>query len=139
MRKEVNDTSDEKELPLTEASWVKLVQERRLLLAYCADCGRHAVVPSSKCKACGSSNVAWKDASGKGTIYSYTITFVPPPQLATIAPYCAAVVDLEEGARVNAIITGVDAAALPRDLVGAKVELDFLELDGRVLLAFRRT
>ncbi len=124
--------------PFTEEQWVKYKQDRKLMYVECEDCRAKTCIPNPRCNVCGSTKLLWKESQGTGNIYTYTITFVPPPHLAAIAPYVAAVVTLEEGVRINGIINGVsNIEACPDDLIGKPVKLDFLELDGTSVIAFK--
>lgn len=123
--------------PFTIEYWKKQVAAGRLMFVECQACGHKTVIPAPRCNACGSHEQAWREAQGAGTIYTYTITFVPPPQLASIAPYVAAVVELAEGVRLNGVIQGADPTTLPEDLIGKPVEKAFLDVDGVPTVAFR--
>ncbi|OLS13385.1 MAG: hypothetical protein RBG13Loki_2981 [Promethearchaeota archaeon CR_4] len=124
--------------PFTEEQWLKFVQQKQLKFVECQDCHKMSVIPFAVCTTCGSRNITWKQASGQGSIYTYTITAVPPPELQAIAPYVAGVVELQEGLRINGIITGVENVnSYPADLVGKTVSIEFLELDRKSILAFR--
>ena len=124
--------------PFTEEQWLKYVQQKVLKFVECQNCHKKSIIPSAVCTKCGSRNVTWKQISGKGTIYTYTITVVPPPELQAIAPYAAGVIELAEGLRINGIITGVpDVGSFPSNLIGKAVTLDFLELDGKVVVTFK--
>jgi len=76
-----------------------------LRLQRCADCGPY-FYPRPACPGCGSSTVEWFTASGRATLYSYTITHRPAPGFE--APYAIAVVELAEGPRLMANIVGID-------------------------------
>jgi hypothetical protein len=126
------------QIPFTEEQWIKYSQEKELKIVECQNCGNKVIVPAPACKKCGSRDLAWKDTSGAGTIYTYTVTAVAPPELTAIAPYVAGIIDLEEGIKISAIITGVTLGSEPpEDLIGKPVQLDFLELEDRKVLAFR--
>ena len=54
----------------------------------------------------------WREASGVGTIYSFTETYVPIAGFEERTPYLLAMVELEEGVGVeSAQVRGVDAQA----------------------------
>jgi uncharacterized OB-fold protein len=44
--------------------------------------------------------VNWRNLSGQGRLYSYTINHVAPRKLRDQAPYAVGIVDLDEGVRV---------------------------------------
>ena len=61
--------------PEVKAFW-DATAEGKLLLPKCSDCSTLIWFPRPFCPSCGSLNVDWStQASGKGTIYSYTINY----------------------------------------------------------------
>lgn len=126
------------DVPFTEEQWIKFTQNKELKYIECQGCGARVITPAPSCKKCSSRDLAWKEVSGAGTIYTYTVTAVAPPELASIAPYVAAIVELAEGVKINGIITGVPLGATPPDdLIGKPVQLDFLDIEDRKVIAFR--
>jgi len=70
-------------------------------------CPRHGVFfyPRSVCPVCWGTDWEWEVLSGRGAIHSFTIDRVGhEPGLASGVPFCIALVDLAEGARVPANI-----------------------------------
>ena len=78
-------------------------KEGRLLLKSCLDCGAVHYYPRPFCPTCWSDNVEWIEASGKGTIYSYSVMRRAP------VPYAMANVTLAEGPRMMSRVEGIDA------------------------------
>ncbi|WP_329598229.1 Zn-ribbon domain-containing OB-fold protein [Streptomyces pseudovenezuelae] len=73
----------------------------RLLLRRCASCARTHHYPREFCPHCWSESVAWEPASGRATLYTWSVVHrndLPPFKDRT--PYVAAVVDLAEGPRM---------------------------------------
>ncbi|HVV19655.1 MAG TPA: Zn-ribbon domain-containing OB-fold protein [Pseudonocardiaceae bacterium] len=80
-----------------------------LRIQRCVDCGgKPFFYPRSTCPFCGSAAVEWFTASGRATLYSYTINHRPAPGFEDEAPYAIAVVQLAEGPRMMANIVGVE-------------------------------
>jgi uncharacterized OB-fold protein len=75
-----------------------------LRIQRCASCGLHQHYPRAICVHCGGVDLAFVTASGRGTVYSFTVIRqhgVPP--FKTRLPFVVATVDLDEaGARVLA-------------------------------------
>lgn len=92
----------------------------RLIIKSCLDCGKSYWYPRALCPACLSANTQWMDASGKGTIYSFTI-------MRTAAPYVLAMVELDEGVTM---LTNIVDAELDAIRVGARVKVEFRPSDG---------
>lgn len=85
-------------------------REDRLLLQRCRDCGVLRFFPRYLCTACGSEHVAWAEASGRGTVHSFTIVHRAAfPEFQARTPYVVALIDLEEGPRMMTNIVGRDA------------------------------
>ncbi|MEU2540151.1 Zn-ribbon domain-containing OB-fold protein [Streptomyces iakyrus] len=103
----------------------------RLLIRRCGACGRAHHYPREFCPHCWSEDVTWETASGRATLYTWSVVHrndLPP--FADRVPYVAAVVELAEGPRMMTEIVG---AALHRaghapDLSGgAELEVVFRE------------
>src|SRR6266540_1536103 len=74
--------------------------EGRLLLPRCEACQTVIWYPRSFCPVCGSNNVAWFEASGRGTIYSFTVNRLGRadlPDYRGVGRFVVAYVELEEG------------------------------------------
>jgi hypothetical protein len=120
---------------LDEAFW-RHCALRRLCFQRCDDCGAWRHLPRHACARCGSPRWSWRESSGRGRLFTWTVTHRPPhPSLAAAVPYVSAIVELEEGVRIVSTTDGVPAAALRVDLALA---LDWLALgDGTLLPIFR--
>jgi uncharacterized OB-fold protein len=66
---------------------------------------------------CGSSNVRWVSASGRGVIYSYTVIHQnKSPEFVQDTPYNVVVVQLAEGPRLMSTIVETGLAELRIDM-----------------------
>jgi uncharacterized protein len=93
--------------PETQPFWDGL-KERRLRLQKCADCGKVRHYPRPMCDACWSMNTDWIDATGSGTVHSWTIThYAFHPGWKGELPYILLTVDLPEGVRMNTQARGI--------------------------------
>ena len=109
------------------------VKEGQLLLRCCAGCGRLQHPPSPMCPACHSLKWTTRQASGRGTVYSWIVSHHPTE--ADELPRIVVLVDLEEGVRLVSNLQGV----APSDVRnGMEIELCFDEFDGVTLPQFRR-
>lgn len=92
-------------------------RQGKLLLQYCDQCQQHQFYPRLYCMHCGSTNVRWVSASGRGVIYSYTVIHQnKSPEFVQDTPYNVAVVQLAEGPRLMSTIVETDLAELRIDL-----------------------
>ncbi|MGH2493871.1 MAG: Zn-ribbon domain-containing OB-fold protein [Ktedonobacteraceae bacterium] len=88
-----------------------------LLLQYCETCQRYQFYPRLYCMQCGSDKLSWKQASGRGVIYSYTIIRQnKSPEFMHDTPYNVALIQLEEGPRLMSNIIDAAPDALRVDL-----------------------
>ena len=81
----------------------------KLLIQYCKDTGKPQFFPRPVSLANGKRNLEWREASGRGTVYSYTNTFSAWPGHEDRVPYMVALVELEEGVRILANLLNVKA------------------------------
>lgn len=116
----------------SRAFWNGL-KEGRLQLGYCRDCNRVHYYPRPFCPHCWSEAVELKPASGRGTLYTYSIVHVnDQPPFRDRLPYVAAMVDLEEGVRVSTNIVGCAHDALK---LGMRVTVRFQQVTEEVTIA----
>jgi len=127
------------DLPTVEAEtrpfW-DAAREGRLMIGRCRGCGKPHYYPRPFCPSCWSEDVALEQASGRGTLYTYSIVFnndLPP--FNTRLPYVAAIVDLEEGVRVSTNIVECDAKDLK---IGMAVKVEYREISPEITLPLFR-
>lgn len=97
--------------------------EDKLVIRKCNDCGTLHFMPRHLCPKCWSEDLSWIEASGKGTVHSFTvIRRASDPAFAPLVPYVVALIDLEEGPRMMANILGPDATNVS---IGDPVEVLF--------------
>lgn len=108
------------------------LKEHRLLLQRCIRCKTIRHYPRPVCARCHSMECDWVDASGKGTIHSWTIShhaFHPgfEPEL----PYVQVTVDLEEDVRMQGRLVDGDPGNLA---IGTAVEVVFTDVTSETTL-----
>jgi uncharacterized OB-fold protein len=121
--------------PETEEFWAA-TGEGRLLLRRCDDCGTVIWYPRAHCPACGGPHTSWIDASGKGTVYTFTVVHRSGVEgYRDVLPYIIAYVELDEGPRVLTNIVECDPASVE---VGMPVTAVFHDTgEGNALFRFR--
>ncbi len=126
-------------------SFEQFLKEEKLMGAKCKKCGALSLPPRPICTSCFGSDMEWFQFRGKGKLAAFTSIVVAPPQMVKEGfgknnPYVVGVAELEEGAKMVARITGVNAKD-PADIkIGTPVKAEFLHgqgEDGKVILAFR--
>ncbi len=76
------------------------LERGELVLPRCDACATVIWYPRHHCPACGGARISWFQASGEGTIYSFTIVHKGIGEWASFVPYVLAYVELAEGPRV---------------------------------------
>lgn len=105
------------------------------LLQRCADCGLVIWYPRYVCPSCHHTNLANFEASGRGTIYSLTLTTRGILEYKDCGPYVLAFVELAEGPKMLTNIVEADPAFLA---IGQQVEIVFHDTgSGNALPRFR--
>jgi uncharacterized OB-fold protein len=122
--------------PLTQPFWAATA-EGRFLLQHCNACSADIFYPRANCPTCGSTDLGWKDASGRGTLHTFTVARRPThPAFNGAPPVILAIVELAEGPRVTTNLVDCEPADVS---VGMPVELTWDEVgeDGIALPLFR--
>lgn len=79
-----------------------------------------------------STELEWQKASGKGEIYTYSVLYRPAsPAFTDDVPYVVAIVELEEGVRIESNIV---QCPVEQVRIGMKVEVVFEDLSDEVSL-----
>lgn len=86
---------------ITKPFW-DAAKQGKLVLQRCRRCGTWQYWPRPVCMRCISRDLEWKEAAGRGVVYSFTITRLPPEGFEGREPYVLASVDLLEGTRMMA-------------------------------------
>jgi uncharacterized OB-fold protein len=107
------------------------------LLRHCNTCGRDHYYPRPFCPACWSDDVSWREASGRATLYTYSVVHVNDlPPFNERVPYVAAIVDLEEGPRVMTNVEGVPFEELR---IGMPLRVTFREISDEITIPVFRS
>jgi uncharacterized OB-fold protein len=104
----------------TQAFW-DAAADGKLLVKFCRGCGEGHHYPRALCPHCFSDQTEWRQASGKGVIYSYSVMRRAP------VPYAIAYVTLAEGPTMMTNIVDCDLDAIR---IGQPVVVVFKTTDG---------
>ncbi len=133
------------EAGFTSAAFYKHLAEHKLMGSRCKSGGEVYVPPRPICPADYSDDMEWVEMSGKGRLTAFTIIYIGPSAMIEAGydrknPYCAGVVQLDEGPMISAQILGVDVARPETIAIGTPLKVAFVERgEGearRTLLAF---
>jgi uncharacterized OB-fold protein len=121
---------------LTRPFW-DAAREGRLAIQRCADCGRYNHPPRTACDACLSTNLAFADVSGRGSVWSFTVMHQKSVAgFEDAVPYLTALVELDEQPLLLLVsnLPGADPATLK---IGDRAHVVFEPLaDGSMLPQF---
>jgi uncharacterized OB-fold protein len=109
--------------PESEPYW-EAAAEGRLLVRECNDCGLVFHYPRTICPDCTSEDVDWVEASGEGTVYTYSVTRQMSGWPEADLPLVVAYVELAEGPRM---LTNLVDCAPEAVSVGDEVAVKFVE------------
>ena len=102
----------------------------------CTACSTWRHPPRARCATCGSDQWEWALASGRGQVYSWTITHRPiDPGFADELPYAVLVVEMDEGPRLIGNLRDLAPAEL---VLGTPVEVVFEKVSDTVALTHFR-
>jgi uncharacterized OB-fold protein len=103
--------------------WWEALARHELYVQRCRDCGTLRLPPRALCTKCLSSAVEWQRATGRGTVYSFTVTHQnQAPGFRESLPYVLAIVELAEGPR---LMTNVVECPVDQVRIGMPVEVVF--------------
>jgi uncharacterized protein len=106
-------------------------QAGELRIQRCGDCGAFRHPPGPACLSCGSTrNQGFIVAAGTGTVYSFVVHHHPPVPGKRL-PIVIALVELTEGVRLMAELTGTEP---DRVQIGMPVRAGFLRIDDELVL-----
>lgn len=109
-------------------------RERKVLLQYCRATGRYQFFPKPVSVFTGGRDLEWREVSGRGAIFSFTVAHVARPPFNGHTPYLIATVTLDEGVNMIANVIG---CAIDRMAIGMRVRPAWCPLpDGTNLLLF---
>jgi len=103
----------------TKAFW-DAARQNRFLIPVCTGCGKAHWYPRAICPFCAGDKIAWREASGRGTIYTYSV------MRRVKEPYAIAHVTLAEGPTMLTNIVDCDFDKL---YIGQPVAVVFQETE----------
>ena len=107
-------------------------QRHQLQLQRCRDCDVLIYYPRHVCPQCLGSNLEWREMSGKGTVYSFTVVRRTNNRaFLNDLPYVLAIVELAEGPRLTTNVVGCPPEAVR---CGMPVEVSFDDVTPNVTL-----
>jgi len=103
-----------------------------LRIQKCRSCSTYDFFPKPSCISCGRRTLDWVDMSGRGEVYAFSVAttvMMNLPAWKDDLPVILCLIDLEEGGRMYARLTGCE----PEDVrIGMQVRAQFSVLDDEV-------
>lgn len=107
---------------LTAGFW-EAATRGELVVQRCDGCGMLRHYPQPMCPSCHRLDWTWTPVSGRGVVYTFTITHQAfHPAWSHAVPYVVATIELDEGLRMVADLPGDD---VERVAIGSPVEVFF--------------
>jgi hypothetical protein len=131
--------------PFNGTSFYEFLGENKLMGSRCGSCGALHLPPRALCPACHGGDMAWEEMSGQGKLVAFTTVHIAPTAMIEAGygrqnPYCAGIVELENGTRISAQITGVDPSEPEAIAIGTPLRVAFVQRgegeQARTYLAF---
>lgn len=111
--------------PIEQDFWERC-QSGRLHFQRCSACHGWRHLPRYMCARCGSPEFTWEPSSGRGKLFSWTVTHQAlHPAFAGEVPFIAAVVEMEEGVRMATRLVDCELEQVVLDM---PVDLTFEQL-----------
>lgn len=102
-------------------------KDKKLTYQQCKQCKKVVFYPRRHCTGCTSGELEWKTASGKGTVYTFSVVRQSyHPFFRHRIPYAIAWIDLDEGPRLLSNVVGV-ADPLKDVKIGMRVQVEWEE------------
>lgn len=98
----------------------RLRQQRYGLVGEVCPQGHKIFPPRDRCPECREVAITPYQFSGQGEVYSFTTVYDAPDKFTDFAPYSVALITLDEGPMVTAMLTDVDNGAVS---IGMPVEM----------------
>ncbi len=112
------------------------LKDGSIQLQQCNACHAWTFYPRRHCASCLAHDLAWKEVSGRGTLYTFTVARIPTlPEFAGPDAQILAVVELEQGVRINTTLVGLAPEAIKIGMPVKPVRARVKE-DGTVLLRY---
>ena len=95
--------------PETKPYW-EGARDGKLMIPKCRACGKPFMYPRVACPFCASRDIGWVQATGRGRLFSFEISYQPLNKAFKVKPpYVLAMVELEEGPRLMSNLVGIAA------------------------------
>lgn len=119
--------------PYTKPFW-DAAKAHELKLQRCSKCGDYQFYPRPSCIHCSERELEWSTATGRGTVYSFTIirqVVANSPAFQEEIPFVVAEIQLSEGPRIFSNLVGVKPEEVK---IGMQVQVTFDDVTSEISL-----
>lgn len=91
-------------------TWYENLEQGKITGKKCCKCGAVEFPPVYACNSCGSMDMEWTEISGKAKMHSIVLpaALSSKPEYKALGKYAYGEVEIEEGARLNAVVRGIN-------------------------------
>ena len=118
------------------ADFVKYLEEGKVMVTRCKECGAMFSPPKMDCNRCFSSNIEWIEPKQKGKLVTFTtLPSFAPTGFSDDLPYTLGLVEFEEGIRMfgrvnkaipeNELQIGLEVRPVPTKLPSMQISYEF--------------
>ncbi len=116
----------------TGAAFTKFLGQHKLMGTRTRSTGQVFVPPRPIDPGTHSDEMEWVELSGKGKLLAFTLVYIAPSAMVAAGydrknPYCAGIVQLDEGPKISAQVLGVDVAHPEQIKIGTPLRAAFVE------------
>ncbi len=120
------------DMEFTSTAHYKALGERKLVGSRCRSCGKLYFPARPMCPKCHGKDMDAVELSGKGKLTAYSVIYIATTAMIQAGfdrknPYCAGVVQLDEGPSICAQVIGADVAHPETIKIGSPVSATFLD------------
>lgn len=120
------------DLTFTNTSFNQFLSQHKLMGTRCTRDGQVFLPPRALCPQDFNSQMEWVEFSGRGRLAAFSIVYIGPSHMIEAGynrknPYCAAIIELEEGPKISAQLLDVDVLHPETIQIGMPVQVDFVE------------
>ena len=101
------------------------LEERKITGKKCTKCGAVEFPPVYACNTCGCWDMEWVEISGKAKMHSIVMpaALSSKPEYKALGKYAYGEVEIEEGARLNAVVRGINKKKRKEILAKGQIQI----------------
>lgn len=113
----------------------------KLMASHCPACDASYLPPRPMCPQCFGAQMEWREMPTRGKLAAFTVVHIAPTAMIEAGygrdnPYCSGIVELNNGLKLSAQITGVDVSQPELIQIGSAVQAEFLQREAGAFLSF---